>query len=148
MTIQVTSSVFKNNDFVPIRYSCDGINVNPPLSILEVPENAKSLVLIVDDPDSPSGSFIHWLVWNIDPSIKEIKENSVPVGSIEGTTSWGKSGYDGPCPNTGTHRYFFKILALDEKLDLQPSTSIKELLEAVESHVLDQGEIIGKYLRK
>lgn len=144
----ITSSVFENNNFLPAKYSCDGENINPPLNILDVPLGTKTLALIVTDPDSPSGNFIHWLVWNIDPNIKEITEDSVPVGSVEGITSWGKSGYGGPCPNVGIHRYFFKILALDEKLDLQTSATVEELLKAIEGHVLDQGEIVGKYLRK
>lgn len=146
-TINLTSSVFKNNEFVPVEYTCDGVNVNPPLNIANVPEMAKSLVLVIDDPDSPAGTFTHWLVWNIDPNIKEIKENSIPEGAIEGITTWGSQGYGGPCPQARGHRYFFKILALDEKLNILFSADINQVMKAVENHVLAQGELVGKYSR-
>lgn len=144
----ITSRVFENGSFLPEKYTCDGENINPPLNISDVPRGVKSLVLVINDPDSPSGTFIHWLVWNIDPNIKEITEDSIPFGSVEGVTSWGKSGYGGPCPFSGTHRYFFKIWALDEKLDLPTSAIVRELLKAMENHILAQGEIMGRYLKK
>lgn len=147
-TMNINSLAFKNGEFVPFKYTCDGVDVNPPLTISETPEGTKSLVLIVDDPDSPSGIFIHWLVWNIDPNTKEIKENSVPGGAVEGITSWGKLGYRGPCPFFGTHRYYFKVFALDEKLNLSEKATVKEVLKAMENHILGKGETMGKYIKK
>lgn len=140
----ISSSAFENNSYIPAQYTCDGKNFNPPLEISGIPENTKSLVLIVDDPDAQSGVWDHWVVWNIEPSEK-IAENSVP--GIEGLNSSNKHGYKGPCPPSGTHRYFFKVYALDSKLDL-PEDSNKEAVEkAMENHILGQGELIGLYTR-
>ncbi|MBI4127472.1 MAG: YbhB/YbcL family Raf kinase inhibitor-like protein [Parcubacteria group bacterium] len=145
--IQVTSSAFSHNGAIPPKYTCDGENVSPPLAIAGIPDEAKSLVLIMDDPDAPAGTWTHWTVWNINPMVSEIEEGSVPVGAGEGTTSFGKPGYGGPCPPSGTHRYFFKIFALDTMLDLAPGASRNELEKAIEERILDQGEIVGHYSR-
>ncbi len=145
--MQITSTAFEAGKSIPSKYTCDGENTNPSLAILEAPENAKSLVLILDDPDSPTGTWIHWLMWNIDPSTGIIAENSVPEGAVQGTTSFGKAEYGGPCPHSGQHRYFFKIFALDIMLDLDASTDISALEEAMQGHILDQAEIMGVYSR-
>lgn len=143
----LASSVFEHNSFIPHRYTCDGEDINPPLIVSDVPANAKSLALLVDDPDAPAGDWVHWLVWNIDPSLKEIPEKSVPVGSVQGITDFGKSGWGGPCPPTGTHRYFFKLFALDQELDLSPNSRKAEFLKAIDGHVLSKSELIGLYKR-
>src|SRR6266536_6614208 len=111
--MKITSSAFQEGSDIPSKFSRDGGNVNPPLRLEGAPTNAKSLVLIVDDPDAPGGLFTHWLVWNIDPKTTEIAENSVPKGALQGTNDFPGRGYDGPQPPSGTHRYYFKIFALD-----------------------------------
>jgi Raf kinase inhibitor-like YbhB/YbcL family protein len=143
--MKLTSSAFEQGKAIPKKYTCDGEDINPPLKIEGVPEGTKSLALIVDDPDAPRGVFAHWIVWNIDPKISQIEENSKP--GIEGINDFGKNSYGGPCPPSGTHHYHFKISALDTLLDL-PSTSKKSDLEkAIESHILDWAELIGTYQR-
>ena len=140
----VKSPAFENNQLIPVKYTCDGQDVNPPLMIEGVPPETKTLALIVDDPDAPRGTFDHWVVWNIPPSGK-IEEHSIP--GTEGLNSAGQRGYMGPCPPSGTHRYFFKVYALDAKLNLKSEARKKDLEKAMESHVLAKGELIGLYRR-
>ncbi|MCX6744560.1 MAG: YbhB/YbcL family Raf kinase inhibitor-like protein [Candidatus Parcubacteria bacterium] len=146
--MKLTSPAFTNNSKLPAKCTCDGQGINPPLTIVEVPDNAQSLALVADDPDAPSGNFVHWLVWNIDPKTTDIAENSVPGASNLGKTSAGRTGYVAPCPPSGTHRYFFKVYALDIKLDLTPNTGADNLAKAMQGHILDSAEIIGLYQRK
>ena len=143
--MQLQSDAFGNNQKIPDKYTCNGININPPFFISDVPQNAKTLVLIVDDPDALSGNWSHWLVWNIDPTTKIISEDTVPAGASEGRTDFGKSGYSGPCPPSGTHHYFFKLYALDNILDLSFDADKKDLEVAMDGHILDQAAIIGLY---
>lgn len=132
---------------MPSKYSCDGMGVNPPLAFYDVPANAQSLALIVDDPDAPMGTFVHWVLFNLDPKIQEIKENSVPEGAFKGVTSTGKTDFVGACPPSGTHRYFFKLYALDTVLNL--TTPDKASLEkAIQGHILDSVQLIGLYSRE
>jgi len=145
--MEIESPVFKNNKLIPSKYTCDGENVNPPLLIGDVPENAKSLVLIVDDPDASRGAFVHWTVWNIDPGIKEIKENSCPQNAVEGRTDFGRPGYGGPCPPSGTHRYFFKLFALNTTLDIDTSTEAADLEREIEDNILAKAQLVGLYRR-
>jgi len=145
--IKITSPAFSNNGNLPKKYSCDGEGVNPGLAIEGVPDKAKSLVLILDDPDAPVGTFNHWLVWNIDPKTTEIKENNLSDGGVVGTNSGGKANYFPPCPPFGTHRYIFKIYALDTVLNLPASAKKSELEKAMENYILDKGEILAKYSR-
>jgi len=142
--LTITSSVFENKEFIPSKYTCDGEDVNPPLTIERIPEKTKSLVLIVDDPDAPSGIWDHWIVWDIPPTNK-IKEDSVP--GVEGTNDFNKRSYGGPCPPSGTHRYFFKVYALDAKLNLDQGSRRAEIQEAMEGHILAKGELVGLYER-
>jgi len=143
--LTITSSAFENKRLIPAKYTCNGEDVNPPLSVDGVPEGTESLVLVVDDPDAPMGTWDHWVVWNIPPD-KKIKENSVP--GTEGLNDFGKHSYGGPCPPSGTHQYFFKVYALDTKLDL-PSNSRKRGVEkAMEGHILAKGQILGLYSRR
>lgn len=143
----LTSTAFKNNARIPVKYTCDGEEFNPPLLISEVPAEAKSLVLIADDPDSPTGTWVHWTLWNIDPETKEIGENGAPQGAVEGLTTFGKTGYGGPCPHSGTHRYFFKLYALDTLLALPPQTDKAKLLSAAQGHILAEAELVGVFGR-
>ncbi len=145
--MKIQSPAFNSNESIPAKYTCDGENIGPPLAISEVPDGAQSLALISDDPDAPNGDWVHWLVWNIDPATQVIEENGVPQGSTEGVTSFGKPGYGGPCPPSGTHRYFFKLYALDTMLDLGPDAKKSQVLQAMDGHILEQAEIIGKYSR-
>jgi len=145
--MKITSSVFQQGGNIPSRFSCDGANTNPPLQISDVPPEAKSLVLIVDDPDAPSGLFTHWAVWNISPQIITIAEGSTPKG-VQGTNDFGKSGYGGPCPPSGAHRYYFKIFVLDRELDLPSGEKRSQLDAAMKGHVVAQGELMGRYARK
>lgn len=142
--LSVESPAFENNKLIPAKYTCDGENVNPPLNIEGVPEETKSLVLIVDDPDAPMGTFDHWVVWNIQPTGR-IGENTVP--GTEGISSYREHSYGGPCPPSGTHRYFFKVYALDTKLNLNPDSEKKNVEKAMESHTLAKGELVGLYRR-
>ncbi|MCX6816848.1 MAG: YbhB/YbcL family Raf kinase inhibitor-like protein [Candidatus Beckwithbacteria bacterium] len=146
--MQIFSSAFENGETIPSKYSCDGDNVGPPLTFANVPETTKSLALIVDDPDAPSGTWIHWLIWNIDPKTTTLAENSVPAGAVQGTASSGQAKYGGPCPPSGEHRYFFKLYALDSRLNLISSARIEELEAAIKGHVLTQAQIMGRYGRE
>ncbi|HVM86977.1 MAG TPA: YbhB/YbcL family Raf kinase inhibitor-like protein [Puia sp.] len=143
--LKVSSSAFNNNHVIPGKYTCDGENVNPPLSIEQIPANAKSLAIVVDDPDAPAGTWVHWLMWNI-PLTYHIKENE--ASGIQGMNDFSRQNYGGPCPPNGTHRYFFKIYVLDNLLRL-PVTSRKEQLEKVmNGHIIAYGELIGLYSRR
>lgn len=146
--MQLTSSEFEKNGYMPAKYTCDGDGINPPLIISDLSEKAKSLALIVDDPDAPGGDFVHWLVWNIDPEIAEIQGGSLPVGSIEGKNTTGGNGYISPCPPSGTHRYQFKLYALDSILADNSEWDKQDLLNAIEGHVLDSTTLVGLYQRK
>lgn len=145
--MKITSPVFEHNQKIPAKYSCDSQGVNPPLVFLDIPKNAKSLALIVDDPDATVGTFGHWVVYNIDPQVLEASENSVPRGGIEGNSSLGKPGWVAPCPPAGTHRYFFKLYALDIILNLSGNTSKSDLEKAMEGHIIEKAELIGLYQR-
>lgn len=140
--LKITSLVFKNEGEIPVKYSCDGEGINPALHIENIPEDAKSLALIVEDPDAPKGVFDHWIVWNIEP-VQTIKENSNPGTS--GDNSAGKSGFHPPCPPSGTHRYFFHVFALDGFLDLLAGSDKKALQAAMDGHIIAKGTIMGKY---
>lgn len=145
--MKITSSAFQNNAKIPSKYTCDGENVNPPLEFVDVPSNAKSLALIVDDPDAPSKTWVHWVVYNIGTKTSEVKENSAPEDGIEGITDFGKPGYGGPCPPSGVHRYFFKLYALDTTLDLPQNATKQMVEEKMKGHTLDKAELIGLYSR-
>jgi Raf kinase inhibitor-like YbhB/YbcL family protein len=146
-TMKLTSDTFEHNAPIPPRYTCDGENIHPPLSIRGVPQEAKTLVLIVDDPDAPMGTWLHWTLWNIPAATVTIHEGEVPSGAFEGITSFGKPGYGGPCPPSGTHRYFFKLYALDASLSLESGAPLSELIKAMQGHILAKTELIGLYRR-
>ncbi len=142
--IKVFSSAFEANRTIPRKYTCDGENLNPPLELEGIPEEAESLVLIIDDPDAPMKVFTHWIVWNIEP-VAKIEEDSIP--GVEGINDFRKIGYGGPCPSSGTHRYFFRVYALDRKLELKAGAGRKELESEMIGHIIAEGELIGKYSR-
>jgi Raf kinase inhibitor-like YbhB/YbcL family protein len=146
--LSIASPAFSHNGMIPSKYTCDGADVNPPLSIGNIPEKSWSLALVVDDPDAPVGTWVHWVVWNIGPGTKVIPENSVPKGALQGTNDFRKQSYGGPCPPSGTHRYFFKLYALDASLSLKSGATKAQLEEAIKGHVLAQAELIGLYRRK
>ena len=145
--MKVTSFAFQEGANIPSKFTCDGENTSPPLQIADIPSEAKSLALVVDDPDVPSGLFTHWAVWNIPPQTSAVGEGNVPKG-VQGTNDFAKSGYGGPCPPSGTHRYYFKIFALDRELDLPFGAKRGQLDAAMKGHVVAQGELMGRYSRK
>jgi Raf kinase inhibitor-like YbhB/YbcL family protein len=151
--VTVTSPVFKESGMIPAKYTCDGTNVSPPLAWQRVPQGTKSFALICDDPDAPVGIWVHWVVWNIPAEANGLAENipakkELPDGSKQGITSTHKSGYHGPCPPGGIHRYYFKIYALDAALDLPDSTEKQGLLDAAKGHILAEGALMGRYERQ
>jgi len=146
--MEIFSSAFNNEQPIPIKYTCDGLDISPPLEIKDVPKKTKSLALIVVDPDAPLGEWTHWLVWNINPKIGFIEEGIVPEGATEGLNSFKKHSYGGPCPPSGIHHYYFKIFALDKELDLEPYSIKEEVLKSMEDHILDSAEIMGIYHRE
>src|SRR5437773_10660626 len=143
--MKIISSAFQEGSDIPSKFSRGGGNVNPPLRLEGAPTNAMSLVLIVDDLDAPVGLFTHWLVWNIDPKTTEIPERGTPKGAVQGTNDYPNLGYGGPQPPSGTHRYYFKIFALDQTLDLRSGAKRQELDKAMSGHVIAQGELVGRY---
>lgn len=147
--MKITSPSFENNRNIPPKYTCDGENISPPLEFSDVPAGARSLVLILHDPDAPlAGGFTHWVIFNIDPSTKEIAENSRPASGVEGVNSSGKTGYASPCPPSGVHHYQFKFYALDETLNLDSSAKREDVEKAMEGHALDQSMLVGLYQRQ
>jgi len=146
--MKITSSAFQEGGNIPSKFTCDGADVNPALRFEGAPAEAKSLALIVDDPDAPSGLFTHWLAWNIDPKTTDVAENSAPAKAVQGTNDFPKTGYGGPCPPSGTHRYFFKIFALDQMLDLKAGAKRAEVDAAMRGHVIAQGELMGRYSKQ
>lgn len=149
--MKLTSTAFAENTMMPAKYTCDADNISPPLTITDIPENTKSLTLIMDDPDAPNGDWVHWLVWNISPTTTEIPENfsaSHPENIIEGITDFGESKYGGACPPSGVHHYHFRLYALDTTLSLTSSTDKKTLEEGIKTHIIAQAELIGLYQRQ
>lgn len=153
MSFKITSSAFNDGEMIPSKFTCDGENISPPLGWSDIPEGTKSLALINDDPDAPIGDWVHWIVFNIPPEIKELKEAAsnkklLPKGAIEGLNDWNRIGYGGPCPPSGVHRYFFKLYALDLVLSLKEGATKKQLLDAMKGHIKATAQLIGKYQRK
>jgi len=146
--MKIESPVFEQNESIPAQHTCDGADTAPVLMISGVPENAKTVAIIMDDPDAPGRTWVHWTVWNI-PAQEELKlEGDLPIGAVEGVTSFGSVGYGGPCPPSGTHRYFFKAFALDVELDLSPETTADELEKQINEHLVDKCGLIGTYSRE
>lgn len=146
--MQIISYAFSVSGEIPLKYTCDGENLSPPLEIIGVPAEAVSLAVIVHDPDAPvEGGWTHWTLWNINPGTTMIEENTVPKGCVQGITSFGNVGYGGPCPPSGIHHYHFKLYALDSILVLDESTGVAELERAIANHILSEAILIGTYGR-
>lgn len=147
-TLTISSPAFGQGEAIPARYTCDGNDASPALAIDKVPAAAKTLALIMDDPDAPGGTWVHWVVWNIPAQTREIPESSLPPQAVQGRNSWPRTGYGGPCPPSGTHRYFFKVYALDTALHLDSSAGKAALERAMQGHILAKGELMGTYKRR
>lgn len=151
--MRISSTSFKEGEMIPSKYTCDGENISPQLSWTGAPENTKSFALISDDPDAPVGIWIHWVVYNIPASVNELTEKfpndkKLEDGTLQGITDFRKIGYGGPCPPSGTHRYYFKLYALDILLDKDAGLTKQELLKAMEGHIIAEAQLMGKYKRK
>ena len=149
----ITSPAFTEGANIPIQYTCDGADRSPALAWSAVPQAAKTLALINDDPDAPGKTWVHWVVINIPPGMSGLEEavasdSLAQQGVVEGTTDFGRQGYGGPCPPSGTHRYYFKLYALDRALDLGPEATKKEVERAMQGHILEQAELMGRYTRR
>ena len=148
MPIKVESGAFSDGGAIPKQYTCDGRDLSPPLSWSGVPAGARSLVLICDDPDAPRGTWVHWVVFDLPPTTRDLPEGiATPAGGVQGTNDFRKTGYGGPCPPGGTHRYLFKLYALDTELKLAPGATKAQVETAMEGHVLEQGTLTGRYSR-
>lgn len=150
--MELKSSAFENEEMIPGKFTCDGTDVSPAIEWSSLPEGTKSLALICDDPDAPVGTWIHWVYYDIPAELKGLPEDvgsmeNPECGGTQGRSSFGSIGYGGPCPPGGTHRYFFKLYALGAMLDLAPGTTKSDLLKAMEGHILEQAELMGKYSR-
>jgi Raf kinase inhibitor-like YbhB/YbcL family protein len=141
-TLIIKSPAFSNKGLIPYKYSCEGANYNPELTIDELPNETKSLAIIMEDPDAPGETFVHWITWNIPPTIRIIENSSI---GIKGKNSKLENNYYGPCPPTGTHDYHFMVYALDKMLDISPNSDKKALLKAIAGHIIGTGELIGIY---
>ena len=144
--MKLSSSAFEDDEAIPSEYTCDGADVSPPLTFSDVPENTKSFVLIVDDPDAPMGTWVHWLIWNI-PANKTVFSKGENITFSQGRNDFGKLDYGGPCPPSGTHRYFFKLYALDTTLELNEGATKKQLESAMAGHILEEAQLMGTYKR-
>lgn len=154
MSMLLSSPAFGQGAMIPDRYSCDGDDCSPPLVIEGVPEEAKSLALICDDPDAPMGNWVHWVLYNLPAGTESLEENIDPSrteldsGALQGSNSWGRIGWGGPCPPSGTHRYFFRLYALDFVPELGPAATKAKLLKAIEEHVIEKCELMGRYAKR
>ena len=147
--MKIISNAFENEKVIPPKYTCDGSDISPLLLWDDVPGNTKSFVLIVDDPDAPHGTWDHWILFNIPNNVRKLSENisALPEGTREGKNSWDKTGYGGPCPPSGVHRYFFKLYALDSVLTLNNGANKTEILDAMKNHIIGEASLLGKYER-
>ena len=153
MELKVMSSAFEDKGMIPSKYTCDGEDVSPAIVWENVPKGTKSIALISDDPDAPMGTWVHWVLFNLPGDSNGLGENvpgteTLQTGGIQGLNSWGRTGYGGPCPPSGTHRYFFKVYALDAMLNLDSKAKKEDLLRGMAMHILAEGQIMGKYKRK
>ncbi len=146
--MKIESFAFQNNGEIPSRFTCEGENINPELLFKEVPRETKNLALIMDDPDAPNGTFVHWVMWNIPPKITEINQGSEPIDAMVGLNGVGKNEYIGPCPPNGMHHYFFKLYALDAMIELSKNTNAFDLKKIMEGHVIERAELVGLYEKK
>ena len=151
--MEITSSAFKPGESIPYKYTCDSIDISPPLVWSRVPTGTKSFALICDDPDAHSGTYVHWVLYNLPSDLRELAEDipktdTLENGARQGKNDFRKTGYGGPCPPGGTHRYYFKIFALDTEVEEKQGMTKRELLKLMETHVLEEGQMMGRYKRK
>jgi Raf kinase inhibitor-like YbhB/YbcL family protein len=149
----ITSRAFAHEEMIPAQYTCDGQDLSPALEWSTPPSATRSLALILDDPDAPMGTWVHWVLFNIPPDTQSLSQGmpadkELPDGSVQGTNSWSRPGYGGPCPPSGTHRYYFRLYALDTVLPLNATAGKREVAAAMEDHILAEAELMGKYARK
>ena len=152
MALEIKSSAFAAGESIPRKYACDGDDVSPPLSWRGAPQETRSFALIADDPDAPMGTWVHWVLYNVPSQVDSLPEGvstgpSLPFGQ-QGKNSSGQLGYGGPCPPSGTHRYFFKVYALAEPLKMPPGASKEQLLKSMKGHILAQAELMGLYSKR
>lgn len=150
IVLQIMSTEFEHNGNIPKKFSCDGENINPLLNIKNIPKGTKSLALIMDDPDARIGNWVHWVLWNINPAKASsviIRQDSIPAGAVAGANSDKALKYHGPCPPTGTHRYFFKVYALNSMLQLKQGSGKDEVIKSIEGHIIEEASLIGLYSR-
>ncbi len=150
--MEIISSAFNEGMLIPKKFTCDDMDISPPLKWSHAPEGTKTFALICDDPDLPAGTWVHWVLFNLPANVTELSENVpdlevLPNGARQGTNDFGKIGYGGPCPPGGTHRYYFKLYALAKALNVEPGSSKSELLKAMEGHILSEGQLMGRYKR-
>jgi Raf kinase inhibitor-like YbhB/YbcL family protein len=143
--MRIGSPAFADNGKIPKQYTCDGQDVSPPLTIENPPADTVSFAMIMDDPDAPGGTWVHWVLWNFDPATREISAGTVPKGAVQGINDFKKKTYGGPCPPSGTHRYFFKLYALSALLTLSPGSTKGDLEKAMKDHVLAKAELVGRF---
>ncbi len=153
MTITIVSPAFEQGGMIPAKYTCDGMDISPALKFEGIPEEAKSIALIADDPDAPMGTWVHWVLFNLPAGTTELNENmpkdgQLPNGAIQGTTDFGRTGYGGPCPPSGVHRYYFKVYALNDKLQLDSTATKADVSQAMQGKILAEGQLMGKYKRQ
>jgi Raf kinase inhibitor-like YbhB/YbcL family protein len=153
MALEIMSTAFSSGESIPTKFTCDGDDVSPPLQWSDPPQGTQSFALIADDPDAPAGTWVHWVLFNMPAESRSLPESVSPDpdltdGGRHGENSWGRLGYGGPCPPSGTHRYFFKLYALDSALDLAAGARKDKLLNAMEGHILGQTEVMGVYSRQ
>jgi Raf kinase inhibitor-like YbhB/YbcL family protein len=153
MSIKLTSSAFKDGEMIPVQYTCEGQNISPPLAWDAVPAETKTLALIADDPDAPRGTWTHWVLYSLPPSVKELPmgvpaTEEIAAGGRQGKNDFGKVGYGGPCPPSGTHRYYFKLYALNAELNLAAGATKQDLLKAIYGHIIDEGQLMGRYKKQ
>lgn len=152
MAITITSTAFTDGGMIPRDYTCDGKDISPPLAWAGVPEGTKSLAIICDDPDAPVGTWVHWVLFNIPATVNKLPQSMPSAKALEngakhGINDFRKFGYGGPCPPGGTHRYYFKLYALDIELTQEPGLTKAELLKAMKDHILAEGQLMGRYKR-
>lgn len=150
--MKLTSSAFNEGEPIPKQHTCDGTNSSPALAWTEIPPKTASFILICDDPDAPAGTWVHWVMYDIPASVSDLPANvlktrTIPPGALQGTNDFRQIGYGGPCPPSGTHRYYFKLYALDAALGLEPGKTKTEILHAMEGHVLAEAQLMGRYKR-
>jgi Raf kinase inhibitor-like YbhB/YbcL family protein len=153
MALELASTAFGSGEPIPVKYSCDGLNISPPLSWGAPPEGAQSFALVAEDPDAPAGTWVHWVLYDLPVASRGLAEALPPDavlsdGGLHGENSSRRLGYGGPCPPSGTHRYFFKLYALDSALNLEPGATASQVRQAMEGHVLAEGELMGTYSRQ